>query len=84
MSAEDMRESVNCVREKIAALFCVTVIAILCIIKLSDPENIIINIIVAISSFIGGEANQRRKMDSSQGNYTQTLTETTTESKTGK
>lgn len=78
----DARVSVDGVREKIAALFCVTVIAILCILKLADPENIIINIIVAISSFIGGEANQRRKMDTpSQGDYTQTLTETTTASK---
>jgi hypothetical protein len=57
------REQINAVREKIFAMSCVTVIAIACILKLSDPENIIINIIVAIASFVGGEAYQRRKAD---------------------
>jgi hypothetical protein len=62
---QDLRSKLNegCVREKIVALCCVTLIAVLAILKLADPENIIINIIVAISSFIGGEANERRKID---------------------
>jgi hypothetical protein len=68
----------NGIRKEIFALFCITVIAILCILKLADPENILINIIIAIGSFAGGEANQRRKMDNQPPatEFTQTTTRT--------
>jgi hypothetical protein len=48
------------VREKIAALFCLTVIALVAMVKLSDPENIVINVIVGICGFIGGVASARK------------------------
>lgn len=51
------------VREKIAAIFCLTVIAIVAIVRLSDPENIIINIVVAIAGFVAGAAT--RQVDNS-------------------
>ncbi len=78
------RISTEGVRVKIMALFCVTVIALVALLRLADPENIIINIIVAIGSFLGGSEAERRKMDSIPPNadFTQTLTESTTASKT--
>ena len=42
------------IRERIAAIVCLTGIAIVAIMKLSDPENIIINIVVAIAGFMAG------------------------------
>lgn len=42
------------VREKVIALFCLTVLAILALVKLPNPENIVINVIVAIAAFITG------------------------------
>lgn len=59
---ETFRQSMAGVRVKIFALFCVTVIAIIALLKLPDPENIIINIIVAIGSFLGGDAEARRRL----------------------
>ena len=50
------------VREKIAALFCLTVIAIIAMSRLDDPENIVINVVVAIAAFISG-GGSRRKTD---------------------
>ena len=47
------------IREKIAAIFCLTIIAIVAIMKLSDPENIIINIVVAIAGFVAGAASRQ-------------------------
>ena len=47
------------VREKIAAIFCLTTIAIVAIVKLADPENIIINIVVAIAGFVAGAATRQ-------------------------
>ena len=46
----------NQIRERIFALFCLTVIAIIAMYKLTDPENIVINIVVGITSFAGGVA----------------------------
>lgn len=40
------------VREKIVALFCLTVIAIVAMARITDPENIVINVVVAIAAFI--------------------------------
>jgi hypothetical protein len=51
------------IREKIAAISCLTIIAIVAIAKLPDPENIIINIVVAIAGFVAGASSQRRSED---------------------
>lgn len=42
------------VREKIAALVCLTAIAMVAMAKLPDPENVVINVVVAIAAFISG------------------------------
>ena len=42
------------VREKIAALVCLTAIALVAMGRLTDPENIVINVVVAIAAFISG------------------------------
>ncbi len=42
------------VREKIVALVCLTLIAGFAMFRLSDPENIVINIVVAIAAFVTG------------------------------
>ena len=47
------------VREKIVALFCLTIIAIVAMIKLDDPENIIVNVVVAIAAFVTGSAMRK-------------------------
>lgn len=44
------------IREKIAAIVCLTSIAYAAIFKLADPENIVINVVVAIAAFISGGA----------------------------
>ena len=53
---DELREKIstaaNQVRERIFALFCLTVIAMLAMYKLTDPENIIINVIVGICSLL--------------------------------
>ena len=51
------------VRERIFALFCVTVIAIVAMYKLTDPENIIINIVLVIGAFAAGRADGLRQAD---------------------
>jgi hypothetical protein len=47
------------VREKIMALFCLTTIAIVAMVQITEPENIVINIIVGICAFITGSATGR-------------------------
>ena len=42
------------IRIQIFALFCLTAIAIVSLMKLTDPENIVINVIIAIGSFSAG------------------------------
>jgi len=51
------------VRERIAALVCLTSIAGLAMCKLTDPENIIINVIVAISGFMAGRETAKKEED---------------------
>ena len=84
MSIDDVRDRITIegMRIKVVALFCVTVIAILCILKLADPENILVNIIIAIGSFVGGEAVGKRQMDilPSSGSHSQTMTVTESKS----
>ena len=48
------------IREKIAALICLTAIALVAMGRLSDPENIVINVVVAIAAFISGGAAARK------------------------
>jgi len=53
------------VREKIAALVCLTAIAMVAMSRLEDPENIVINVVVAIAAFIsgGGMRREDRRID---------------------
>jgi hypothetical protein len=48
------------VREKIAALVCLTSIALVAMGRLGDPENIVINVVVAIAAFISGGGGSRK------------------------
>ena len=47
------------IREKIVALFCLTAIAIVAMMRLDDPENIIVNVVVAIAAFVTGSAMRK-------------------------
>ena len=47
--------------ERIIAVICLTLIAWIAMFKLSDPENIVINIVVGIVAFIGGRATATAK-----------------------
>jgi hypothetical protein len=49
------------VREKIAALFCLTAIAIVAMANLTDPENVVINVVVGICAFISGGGGKRKE-----------------------
>lgn len=42
------------IRKEVVALLCLTVISIVAMVRLTDPENIVINVVVAITSFVGG------------------------------
>ena len=47
------------IREKIFALFCLTAIAMVAMLRLDDPENLLVNIVVAISAFVTGSAMRK-------------------------
>ena len=49
------------IREKIAALVCLTAIALVAMGRLTDPENIVINVVVAIAAFISGGGGRRKE-----------------------
>jgi hypothetical protein len=54
-------------RVKVFCVFCLATIAIVAMFKLADPENIVINVVVAICSFTGGAAvgaSMRRSSES--------------------
>lgn len=51
------------VREKVIGIFCLTVIALAAMVKMDEPENIIVNIVIAIAGFLTGSS--LRKNDSS-------------------
>ncbi len=55
------------VRQGVAALFCLTAIAVVAMFRLSDPENIIINIVIAIGSYKLGQSDERRRGDAKEG-----------------
>jgi hypothetical protein len=69
------------VREKIAALVCLTSIAMVAMANIPDSENIVINVVVAIAAFISGGGGVRKNDNPPPTEYTQTTTETTTASK---
>lgn len=48
------------VREKVIGVLCLTVIALASMVKMDKPENVIINVVVAIASFIAGSAGLRK------------------------
>jgi|GEM_PF-7041598 len=58
---DSLKERIACgqIRQGIFALFCLTAIAIVAMMRLSDPENIVINVIVGIGCFTGGVAAER-------------------------
>ena len=47
------------VREKVIGILCLTVIALASMVKMDEPENVIINVVVAIASFIAGSTGRR-------------------------
>lgn len=47
-------------REKVIGILCLTMISLAAMIKMDEPENIIINVVVAIAGFIAGGAGQRQ------------------------
>ena len=49
------------IREKIVALVCLTTIAIVAMVKSSDPENVVINVVVGICAFISGGVVANKK-----------------------
>ena len=49
------------VREKVIGILCLTVIALASMIKMNEPENVIINVVVAIAGFIAGGTPARRE-----------------------
>jgi len=62
-----MRDRLNGhqVRERIFALFVLGTIAIVAMVQVDDPENVVINIIVAIGAFSAGKSanNDQRTTD---------------------
>ena len=48
------------VREKVIGILCLTVIALASMVKMDEPENVIINVVVAIAGFIAGGGGVRR------------------------
>jgi hypothetical protein len=66
---EDMKERIACsqIRQGIVALLCLTVIAIVAMARLTDPENIVINVIVGIGCFAGGVATERTRRTDQKG-----------------
>ena len=47
------------IREKIAALICLTIIALVAMFQITDAENIVINVVVAIAAFISGGGGRK-------------------------
>ena len=66
---KDLKEAIACgqIRVSIVALFCLTVIGIGAMITMTDPENVIINIIIAIAplanNLVGNRQGDTRKPD---------------------
>ena len=48
------------VSERIAAIIALTIIASLAMLKIPEPDNIIINVVVAIAAFISGAVGVRK------------------------
>ena len=50
-------------REKVVAMLCLTIISLAAMAQVPDPENIVINTIVAIAAFVSGVAAGRKSDD---------------------
>ena len=59
----ELKGRVSQVREKIAALVCLTAIAMVAMARLDDPQNVVINIVVAIAAFITGSSQRKTDQD---------------------
>lgn len=61
MTISGLRERIaaGAIRSRNLAMVCLTIIATLAFSSLKDPENIIINVIVAISAMVNMEGNKR-------------------------
>ena len=46
-------------REKVVAMLCLTFLGAISLLKMDDPENILINVIVAIAAFVSGASVAR-------------------------
>ena len=57
---ERLLSKAGMVREKVIGVLCLTVIALASMIKMNEPENVIINVVVAIAGFIAGGSGTRR------------------------
>jgi len=58
---ERLLSKAGMVREKVIGILCLTVIALASMIKMNEPENVIINVVVAIAGFIAGGTPARRE-----------------------
>ena len=60
---ERLLSKAGMVREKVIGILCLTVIALasMMMIKMNEPENVIINVVVAIAGFIAGGTSARRE-----------------------
>ena len=58
---ERLLSKAGMVREKVIGILCLTVIALASMIKMNEPENVIINVVVAIAGFIAGGTAARRE-----------------------
>jgi len=54
------------IREKVIGILCLTVIALASMVKMDEPENVIINVVVAIAGFIAGGSAARREDKSNE------------------
>jgi len=50
-------------RERIFAMGCLTIIAIGSLLKMSDPENILVNVIIAIAALVNLTVGSRKTDD---------------------
>ena len=48
------------VREKVIGILCLTVIGLAAMVKMDDPENVVVNIVIAIAGFLAGSAGIRK------------------------
>lgn len=47
-------------REKVIGILCLTLIALASMVKMDSPENVIINVVIAIAGFLAGGGGVRK------------------------